>query len=152
MIKVINEESYEWLLNLKNIKSDYVKKYIELYIEDIFNIKIDLSDNNVEFDLDSAVMFGSIQNILDDKNRYKVSKNVQETDTYVDKKYISTKCKYDHEISLIGDFENYEYLFSVSINDSLSNLISDQELINLYKEDDEILLSLISEKKGDIYG
>lgn len=149
MIKVINEESYEWLLNIKNIKSDYIKKYIESYIEENFNIKIDITDSNTEFDLDSASLFGSIQKIIEDsKNKYKINKILSDTDVFYNKNYKSIKCKYNHNISLIGDFEKYEYLFIVSIDDSLYNSLSDQELINLYNEDDDILLSLINDKIG----
>lgn len=148
MIKVINEESYEWLLNIENIKSDYILKYIESYIEDIFNIKVDISDYNTEFDLDSSSLFGSIRKIIEKGNDYKVSKIVSDEELYFDKDYNSVNCKYDHQVSLIGDFEEYKYVFIVNVSDSLVNSLSDQELINLYKSDDEILLSLISDKKG----
>lgn len=147
MIKVLNEESYEWLLNIDNLKSDYIMKFIESYVEEIFNVKIDITDYITEFDLDSSSLFGSIRKILEKSNDYKVSKIISDKKLYFNKDYDSINCKYIHQLSLIGDFEKYEYTLLVSIDNSLVNSLSDQELINLYKSDDEILLSIINDKK-----
>lgn len=146
MIKIINE-NYEWLTNDNDIKNKYVQKVVEKYVEDNLNVEIDISDFTTQFDLDSSMLFGSTQNLLENSKFYKINKIISDEDTYFNKEYSSTKCEFDHSVSLIGDLENFEYSLIVSIDDSLSNTISDEELINLYDEDDDTLMSLLSDNK-----
>ena len=145
MIKIINE-NYDWLTKDNDIKNKYVEKVVEKYVEDNLNVEIDISDFTTQFDLDSSTLFGSTQNLLENSKFYKVNKIISDEDTYFNKEYSSTKCEFDHSVSLIEDLENFEYSLIVSIDDSLSNTISDEELINLYNEDDDTLMSLLSDR------
>lgn len=160
MISIMNEKpniDYSWLLDKPLIREDYVKLYIENYIFLMFNL---ISDNEwyrnsknqltLIYDLDDSSEFQGVYSKVKESPDYVLERDNNSTDVYTNRVYVSTTSDIEHSVTVVGDLEDYKYEVSVSIEDSdIDRLISDQYLINLYNDENGILMDLLSSKKGE---
>lgn len=150
------DNDYSWLLSKNNIKEDYVRLYLENYIYILFNLISNSdwyrNDSNLlclVYDLEDSSEYGDIKDLVDSSSKYTISKDRGSTDVYYDKVYSSTDSDIPHTINLIGDLEDYKYKLILTLREDIEELLPDERLIELYKEDNEILMELLSSKKGE---
>lgn len=151
------DNDYSWLLSRNDIKEDYIKLYLENYIYILFNLISDSdwykNDSNLlclVYDLEDSSEYGDIKDLIDSSSKYSLTKDRGSTDVYFDKVYSSTDSDIPHTINLIGDLEDYKYKVILSLTkEDIEELLPDERLIELYKEDNEILMELLSSKKGE---
>lgn len=150
MIRLIKEDpniDYSWLLDKPNIRVDYAKLYLENYIYNHFNI---ISYNKWQkYHNDELVFYYNI-NDTELRRVYRELKNSTvykflDSNTGIDT-YFNSSSDIPHELSV--DMNNK--CIKVSVRKSnIEVIISDQYLINLYNDENDILMKLLSSKKGE---
>lgn len=142
-MKVLKENDvYDWLLLIPNIKKEYIKRYIQEYIKSLIKVDYKVSDFNTESKLSDASVFGKIYDTLDTNSMYQIISNNSDGGMYIDNEYASLNCTFKHIIRLVGDFEYSTYTMGVEILASDKD-ITDSTIIKLYDSGDKIINNII---------
>lgn len=144
MVILINEEidpniDYEWLTSKVNIRTRYIEEYVENYVYNVLSIVTDnkwiINEPSLLYELDSVSEYSSLLYQIDDSNEYEYRGRDGYNFTYG-----SIDCKYSHKILLQEILEDTKYSATVILEDTN---MSDEDLIELYDNNDKILLGIL---------